>query len=267
MATRTRERTHAADRKLSAELTTARDAAIQAVDALALFWAECHLSITSKSKPILFHGALPRLRDAADRLDAAIKSPAVNGALSHPDVIEIMSVSRRNYAQALRRLCEITLDPLSLKDVDAVLGQWRELKKHYTADAEDMVLATEKLRMQIETEFERALNTITPPADSNGRSGEFVDHPDGPTSPNWFWWHGKQREFQPIPHRLLSCLWDSVDYTASIEDVMDRVWGTDTTDSNLRGTISRLNTALAEHGFPITAAQKSGHVSLTVGNS
>ncbi len=448
MVIRARERAHAADLTLSAELTTVRDAALEAVKRLGAFWASLKIGASAKTPPLRLGFDVLKLRGASRRLTEALESPAVDSTLNafHIGGIEAAGVSDHNYARALLQLCGYAIRPLQLAedvDFDAVLKHWSKLKKEFASEVDDLLAATAKLRIQIEDEFDRALNSIAPPLAANGqpadhtakrkmaigqleilrerldsradqqiadfdfrmvettdgrcvtclrelnlpskgfadfldlqtqirkRLGEldielndeqdlmcwamryaghkraagpedqiceccpecveegeeplypgephmeaatvsaFHGHPyrfmalalqmflttlkaadgasggpiklrgrkkakngpkpeaqdDGPEAPNWFWWKGEKREFQPIPHRLLTYLWDSADGKPTVEHVIERVWEADTTEGNLRATISRLNTALAEHGFPITANLKNGYVSLTVGNS
>jgi hypothetical protein len=89
-------------------------------------------------------------------------------------------------------------------------------------------------------------------------------HPDGPLSPNEFWWDGRVNELPPIPFRLVEFLWNCPDRRCGMDHVIDHVWGDgDETPSGFKNAQSRINPKLSELDCPLRIRVKGPSVLLS----
>jgi hypothetical protein len=200
--------------------------------------------------------------------------PAVSQLeLKSPEAAELLK--RRLFTLDEARLCVVSPDnvPLAtfavfclafasnLKELASMIGDSSNHRQE-ADDAADAAL--------IEGSTMRAKTTNPANPSSMARTSptplEQPLTPDGPQPPNQFLFRGKCATLQPLPWRLLSFLWTSKNRTALTDDVVEAVWGAESTVSEgaLKSAISRANDALLSAGIPLETSQKAGHVSVSI---
>jgi len=68
-------------------------------------------------------------------------------------------------------------------------------------------------------------------------------HPDGPHPPGTFWWQGESFGMEPIPCKLLCCVWEKE--TVPLSQIAQQVWGkSKISQSTIKAALSKVNHVL-----------------------